>query len=131
MKVTTSGWAAPFISELSSKLNEQRHKTPKLTTFTTSNFYSYQSRSNSIQTTQVEVNTNIYPVILLQSLEDVLPGTLRTLSKPDENQGKKRLVTSDKCKTLKSQRNSNMQAKDENLDELCDTKLLDSYLQYV
>ena len=131
MKVTTSGWAAPFISELSSKLSEQRHKKPKLTKFTTSNFYSYQSRSNSIQTTQVEVNTNIYPVILLQSLEDVLPGTLRTLSKPDENQGKKRLVTSDKSKTLKSQKNSNMQAKDENLDELCDTKLLDSYLQYV
>lgn len=128
MKVSTSGWAAPFISELSSKLKEQRHKKPELTTCPTGKFYWCRSRSTSIQTTQVEVNTNIYPVILLQSLEDVLPGTLRTLSKSDENRGRKRLVTSDECKTLK---NSNMHIKDENLDEVCDTKLLDSYLQYI
>ena len=125
----TSGWAAPFISELSSKLKERHKKPHLLTTFPTRNFY--QSSNALIRTTQGEVITNNYPVILLQSLQDVFPGTLRTLSQSDEHGVKKRLATSDGHSTLKNKKISSKRAKVENLDELCDTKILDSYLQYL
>ena len=123
VSTVTSGWAASFISELSSKLNE-RMKKVQFKTSSTGNFY--RRPSASVHVLSGKINTNIYPVVLLQSVSDVLPGTLRTLSESKMCRGKKRLVTNGECQTLKRQKISN-----DNLEELNDTKLLDSYLKYL
>ena len=119
----TSGWAASFISELSAKLNEPTKKV-HFNTSSTGNFY--RRPNTSVHVLSGKINTNIYPVVLLRSVNDVLPGTLRTLSESKVGQGKKRLGTSGECKTLKRQKISN-----DNSEELNDTKLLDSYLKYL
>lgn len=135
MSVITSGWAAPFISELSSKVNKKRSEKNIQSTrhrASTSNFYQRQRSDSSAELGGI--CTNIYPVVLLQSVEHVLPGTLRTLKEsiPAESRGKKRLVTSDKCRTLKRQKVCNTHVTDEHLDELSgDTMLLDSYLKFL
>ena len=126
----TCGWAASLISELSSKLYEQRNKKKNQRTPSATGKF-YRRPNTPVLTMSDKINTNIYPVVLLQSVNDVLPGTLRTLSEPKECRGKKRLVTSDECKTLKSRKISNGHVKDDNSDALSDTKLLDSYLKYL
>ena len=118
--ITTTGWAASFISELS-KLNNERNK--KLTTLPKTNFY-HRSVS-SFLTKSSEKNTNIYPVVLLQSMDNVLPGTRRTVS---QSGSEKRVLTS---KGIKRHKNFKEHGKDEGFDELNDTNLLDSYLKYL
>jgi hypothetical protein len=121
VSIVTSGWAASFISELSTKLNE---RTKKVERATTGNFY----RRPSVHPLPRKINTNIYPVVLLQSVNDVLPGTLRTLSESKMCQGKKRLETNGECNTSKRQK---IFSTGQGSDEFNDTKLLDNYLKYL
>lgn len=128
MSTLTRGWATPFISELSSKLNAQRNdKKLEWKRQTLNNFY--QRHDTSAVMASKNINTNNYPVVLLQSVEDVLPGTLRTLHV--ENQCTQGIVTGDKCTALKCQKECKTHIKDEGLDELRKTKLLNSYLKYL
>ena len=122
-----------FISELSEKIKEDEIRSKKFQwprSTGTGNFY---RRRVLPATSDVpsEINTNIYPVILLQSVDDALPGTIRTLSESKECQGKKTLITSDESNTLKRQKISNAHVNDGNSDEISDAKLLDSYLKYL
>lgn len=120
----TSGWAAPLIAELSSKVSRQKNdKKLKI-----SNFGNFYSRPESLRRSNylIKKNTNIYPVVLLQSVANVLPGTLRTLRLPKE--GTETLGPGADCKPLKNRKITNIKIKEDNLEEGCDSKLLDSYL---
>ena len=97
--------------------------------FRTNHFYKHPETSQL--SVPGKIFNNVYPVILLQSVEHVLSGTLRTLSDAVEGRGKRRLVASEKRARLKRQKVFDIRMKGENIDDLSDAMLLDSYVKYL